>query len=136
MISSIRSALSVSITDLAEILKVKRETIYSWINEETQPSELNKIQLEELHRLAVFWNKHCHLAIGVDLLRQADQGRCSLLDLLKADKLDQSEIQRRLRSLAVIRKETSVANHTFFDRQRITDQRHIVDTMFGKRMGE
>ena len=144
LIATIRSALSLQIKELAEILRVQRPTIYSWIKDEVEPSATNRERLQTLYRVAAIWNQVCNLPAGKLVRGVGTDGR-SILDLLKEEDIDEHEVERRFRQLAPqrqrIKSEADTnrpSTRTITQRHELThaevaDQQHVVDAETGKR---
>jgi transcriptional regulator with XRE-family HTH domain len=144
MISAIRSSLSLQIKELAEILRVQRPTVYSWIKDEVEPSAGNRERLQQIYRIASKWNRLCDFP-AERLVRATGTDGHSVLDLLKADKILEEGIVNRFEGLAVQR----LKMKTVTDRKRptaesiaqrlglalddVSDQQHLIDAETGKR---
>lgn len=143
-IAGIRSALSLQIKELAEVLRVQRPTIYSWINNEVEPSAGNRERMQQVYRIAAQWTRRCNLP-AERLVRGSGTDGHSVLDLLKADKIDEADIIRRFERLAVERRKmkteadrkrptaATVARRHGFKLYEISDQQHLIDAETGKR---
>ena len=143
-IASIRSALSLQIKELAEILRVQRPTIYSWINDEVEPSAGNRERMQQVYRVASQWTRRCNLP-AERLVRAAGTDGHSVLDLLKADEIDEQDIVRRFDRLAAERMKMKaesdrkrptaavVARRHGLNQNEISDQQHLIDAETGKR---
>lgn len=98
LIADIKSTLGVSITDLAAIVGVSRRAIYDWIGG-GHVSDANKERLMELKQVSAGWQQRSNRPLG-RLLRQKLGANDTLLDLLKANRLDQAQVAHHLDSLA------------------------------------
>lgn len=91
ILAKIQAAFGVSTSDLAEILRVQRQTIYAWNREENSPNEHSIARLQELDRKADDWNKlsayPAKPAMKVKL-----QDEKSLFELLTDDSMDHHKI--------------------------------------------
>jgi hypothetical protein len=87
MLAAIRSRLSLSITDLAAALEVKRPTIYSWIEGSAEPKQKRVGMIQSLHRVAERWASLSTQPVGVLLTRVDDQG-LSLRDRIRRREFD------------------------------------------------
>lgn len=143
-IACIRSALSLQIKELAEVLRVQRPAIYSWINGDVEPSAANRKRMQQVFRLASEWRRRCDLPAD-RLVRASGTDGQSVLDLLKADEIDDADIVRRFEGLAVERMKlkaeadskrpaASVLSGLHgFRGDEISDQQHVIDATTGKR---
>lgn len=144
VIAAIRAALSLQIKELAEILGIERQTVYSWINEEAQPSPQNREQLQKVYRLSCEWNRRCKLP-AENLVRTIGTDGQSLLDLLRSDPLDEHKVVSRLSGLALERMKQQasldaqrppirdVARRHGIDPGKVSDQQHVIDAFTGRR---
>lgn len=101
-LAAIKAAFGLSVSQLAEVLHVKRPTIYSWFDAENAPSALrsaNKERLSILCRLADDWNKRNKTPPGA-LLTAIVVGEASLLDLLSATTLSDAAVYKAFDALA------------------------------------
>lgn len=143
-IACIRSALSLQIKELAEVLRVQRPTVYSWINGEVEPSAVNRERMQQVYRLASEWKRRCNLP-AERLVRASGTDGHSVLDFLKADEIDETDIVRRFEGLAAerikLKAETdrkrpaaaAIARLHGFNGDEISDQQHLIDATTGKR---
>tara|TARA_R110002096_G_scaffold246370_2_gene438628 strand:- start:198 stop:923 length:726 start_codon:yes stop_codon:yes gene_type:complete len=140
MIASIRSALSLQIKELAEIIHVKRQAIYSWINDESVPSQTNSLRLNQIHQLAQYWRKHYSLPVGKKIRQPWDDNH-SLIDLLKENVIDESEVIRRFEEIAkTLSQQDDQDGHGFrhlikkhgLDEKRVSGDRDLFDALIGK----
>ncbi len=144
IIAAIRSSLSLQIKELAEILRVQRPTIYSWINNEVEPSPTNRERLQHLYRIALKWKQLCNLPAD-SLIRSTGADGHSVLQLLKADQVDQAGIMKRLEELANQRRRMKreadekrptadvLAQRLGLEPDDVSDQQEFVDALTGKR---
>jgi transcriptional regulator with XRE-family HTH domain len=144
MISTIRSALSLQIKELAEILRVQRPTVYSWINDEVEPSAGNRERLQQIYRIASKWRRLCNLP-AERLIRSAGTDGHSILELLKADEINEDDVVSRLRGLAAQRRmmkaeadkrrptAEAIALQHGLSPDDVSDQQHLIDAATGKR---
>lgn len=143
-IAGIRSAMSLQIKELAEILQVKRPTVYSWIKDEVEPSASNRQRLQQVYRIASQWMRRCRLPAD-RLVRTAATDGHSVLDLLKADEIDEAKIISRFEGLASERMKmkakadtkrptaAAIARRHGLDQHDVSDQQHLIDAETGKR---
>lgn len=95
----IRTAFSLQITQIAEILGVSRPTIYAWIGDEQQPQQRCQVRLNQIYSLAEYWNDRSHLPIPASFMIAPDAAGRSLIDMLKSEVIHQREVQSRLDAL-------------------------------------
>ena len=90
-----------TISQLAQVLQVQRQTIYDWMDEDNPPQVQGKKgeRLAAIQRLAVQWNKLCQWPAGKGIATYTVDGD-TLLDLLSADVLDEARLQPVMRSLS------------------------------------
>ena len=100
-ISEIKSAFGLTISQLAQVLRVQRQTIYDWIDEDHPPQVQgqNRERLAAIQRLAIQWNALCPWPAGKGVTRYAVDGQ-TLLDLLSAEALDQARLTIVMRGLS------------------------------------
>jgi DNA-binding transcriptional regulator YiaG len=144
IIAAIRSSLSLQIKELAEILRVQRPTVYSWIKNEVEPSPTNRERLQHLYRIALKWKQLCNLPAD-SLIRSTGADGHSVLELLKADEVDQVAIMKRLDGLATQRRKMkreadekrptadALAQSLGLGPDDISDQQEFVDALTGRR---
>jgi DNA-binding transcriptional regulator YiaG len=99
LLGTIRSSLSLRVTELAEALQVQRPTIYAWMKSETEPQDDNRLRLEVISEIAREWRSLSDKPLG-NLLRQPTGDSPSLMNLLKRKHLNQSGISKLLRQLS------------------------------------
>ena len=144
IIAAIRSSLSLQIKELAEILRVQRPTVYSWIKNEVEPSATNRERLKHLYRIALKWKQLCNLPAD-SLIRSSGADGHSVLELLKTDEVDHAGIMKRLQRLATQRRKMkreadekrptadALAQSLGLEPDDISDQQEFVDALTGKR---
>jgi hypothetical protein len=98
LVAELKSTLGVSVTDLAAIARVSRQTIYDWIGE-GQVSEANYERLLALRQVCLDWQSRIQRPVGRLLHAKNADGR-SLLDLLAEEPLNRNAIRRYLDALA------------------------------------
>ena len=99
LIAGIRSAFSLQIKELAEILNVERPTIYAWMKGSAVPQQHNRLRLHQIHRLAMQWNRLSDRPAGT-AIREIDAAGRSVVDYLKKDIPPQEIIVGRLKAIA------------------------------------
>ena len=91
------AALSLNKTLLAEVLGVSRPTLYDWL-EGQEPNAANAQRLRSLVRLLANAGVTAADALSPRFVREAlNDGEPSLLDLLKADTIDEARVAKVLR---------------------------------------
>ena len=140
IIAAIRSALSLQVKELAEILRVERPTVYSWIKGSAFPSRHNATRLRQVFRLAERWNRLSSKPVGKSV-REMGPSEQSILDVLKQDTIQEDDVMQRFHAVASARtadqpKQKSIrevaAQHDF-DLSRVREQRDNLDVLTGKR---
>jgi hypothetical protein len=94
-LASVKAAFGLSISQLAQVLKVGRPTVYSWFDSETGPETLrgaNRDRLNQLCKLADEWNAISQVSPGRKLTATVSE-TSSLLDLLSAQPLEPVRIR-------------------------------------------
>jgi excisionase family DNA binding protein len=99
---AIQEALSLSVTQLAELLGVARGTVYGWIRGEIEvPRDHGKAQrLRDLHRVARSWRARSGENLGRLATAPLGDDQPSLIELLAAESWDEAAIDRALLVLA------------------------------------
>lgn len=141
IVAQIRGPLSLNVKELAEILKVRRPTVYAWMRGEQLPQDENRQRLVQLLRIAKLWSSMSNKPIGKAVRTVLDANGRSLVDELKVQSLDFEAIESRMKALVAaitpIRKSVlDIAKDAGIDLSRVQNQREIVDTVGGKRMHE
>jgi hypothetical protein len=90
-LAGIRRYLSMSVTDMAKVLHVRRPTIYSWLRKEPSLRAEHARRLESIYKNAREWRAISSKPVGEFLNRPLTQGP-TLLSLLCAKKLDEAAI--------------------------------------------
>lgn len=143
VVAEVRSSLSLQIKELAEILGVRRPTVYSWLQGDQRPQDQNRRRLLELLKVARVWKQISDQPVGKAIRSQLNGAGLSLLDQLNCEVIAFHEVEEHMRAIAesadATPKKKSVlelAKENGFDLSRVRDQREIVDAMTGKRMQE
>lgn len=92
--------LSLSVTELAAILDVKRPTIYAWRRGEASPQEKNVKRLALLVQIAKHWVELSDEPLYRRLRHAFDTDGRTLFGMLKSERLDMREIKKHLQKLA------------------------------------
>jgi|SRR5271157_1787100 len=93
-LAGIRRYLSMSVTDMAKVLHVRRPTIYSWLRNEPSLRADHSRRLEAVYNKAREWRSISSKPVGEHLDRPITPGP-SLLSLLCAKTLDDAAIASR-----------------------------------------
>ena len=142
IIAAIRSAFSLQVKELAEILKVERPTIYSWIKDQAFPTKQNQGRLQQVYRLATTWNNLSSNPVG-KAIREIGLNGTSMLDVLKDDPIDESDVMRRLKSIAADPAKSKLGSRRSFreiakqrglDLSEVSEQQDMLDVVTGKRL--
>lgn len=117
-VSAIKAAFGLTISQLAQVLHVQRQTIYDWLDEDHPPQVQGhkRERLAAIQRWAIQWNARCPWPVGKGVASYAVEGN-TLLDLLAADVLDEARLALVLRGLSEqvkaewqLREQRSLAN--------------------------
>ncbi|MFZ1495201.1 MAG: hypothetical protein WAU60_17585 [Candidatus Competibacter denitrificans] len=100
-VSEIKAAFGLSISQLAQVLQVQRQTIYDWMDEEAprQVQGQNRERLTAIQKLATQWNVLCRWPAGKGIATYEVEGS-NLLALLTDDVLDNKRINKAMRDLS------------------------------------
>jgi transcriptional regulator with XRE-family HTH domain len=91
LLINIREVLNPSITDMATVFGVSRQSVYKWMNDEVTPEQNKFKRIRTLGRVAdAFRDAHIRHAHAIVKMKAFD-GR-SLLDLVAADRLEKLHI--------------------------------------------
>jgi DNA-binding transcriptional regulator YiaG len=140
-IAEIRAALRLQIKELAEIIGVRRPTVYAWIKGDALPQKHNQSRIRVLHRIASAWSRLSTLPANSDLRALDDDGR-SIIDDLKADRIPESMILDKLRAIAARPMDDTserrksileLAQERGMDLAKVRSQSEVVDAVTGKR---
>lgn len=99
ILSTIRSSLSLNMTEMAKIFKVERPTVYAWIGGSSEPHPSNKNRLNRIFSIAKYWENLSSLPAG-SLVRQPNSNGKSIIDLLSEEIIDEKQILSYLQFLA------------------------------------
>jgi DNA-binding transcriptional regulator YiaG len=144
VVSEIRTALSLQIKELAEILGVERPTVYAWLRGDAKPQATNRTRMGEVMKVVAIWKRQSRLPIGASIRNDLDQAGRTLIDELCEPLLDLPLIERRIKQLHQkttdnLPQDTSIldlANQHGFDMTKVRDNQDIVDVLSGKRSHE
>lgn len=93
-IEDLRWHMGLNISEIASILRVKRPTVYEWLEEKTRRPRKQK-RLEKIHTFCKTWKKFGVGRIGSYLYKVLD-GNKNLFNLLNDDVLDEALIVKAL----------------------------------------
>jgi transcriptional regulator with XRE-family HTH domain len=90
--TGLRRYFSLTVTDLARVLRVERPTIYAWLKGSSAPHSGNLRRLEKIYRLAQEWRAKSSIPMGTYVREPFDDGR-SVLDYLAEEHLQERMIR-------------------------------------------
>lgn len=99
ILSTIRSSLSLNMTEMAKIFRVERPTVYAWIGGTSEPHLSNKNRLHKIFSIAKYWEGLSSSPVD-NLVRQPYRNGKSIVDLLSEEILDEKQILSSLQLLA------------------------------------
>lgn len=100
LVSNVKLALGVNVSELARILGVERPTIYSWIKGSASPVASNWARINEVADYATYWSQRSTNPLGEWARRPIDNHR-SLLEALSEPIIQHFEVMAILRALEV-----------------------------------
>jgi len=95
----IRSALSLNVSEAAQVLLVERPTIYGWASGRVSPNPRHASRIGSVLAVAKEWRRLSAQPMG-KLIRLDMEGRTPLVELLKAQTIDTDTVWVRLRQIA------------------------------------
>ncbi len=97
----IQAALGLTVSHLAAVLNVERQTIYNWLQAEEPPvlQSRTRTRLAEVVDWSRKWNQRCPRPAG-KLAASLDLGQGTLLDLLKQTPVNEAALQSAMNTLA------------------------------------
>lgn len=97
----IQAALGLTVSHLAAVLNVERQTIYNWLQAEEPPvlQSRTRTRLAEVVDWSRKWNQRCPRPAG-KLAASLDLGQGTLLDLLKQTPVNEAALQSAMNALA------------------------------------
>src|SRR6266581_707295 len=103
-VALVKAAFGLSISQLADVLRVKRPTVYAWFESEAGPESLrgaNRERLARLCKLADEWNEQSKKS-PQKYLSSNLAGDGSLLTMLSAAMLDLVKLQKELEAVTTV----------------------------------
>lgn len=102
VMSDLRLAFGLNVTELEQILRVKRQTIYLWMNPDSvaKLQRKNRERLTTLHSFALEWIKLCSTSARPWLMARGADGRRSLFDRMRTKSLNVAALSKELRAYA------------------------------------
>lgn len=108
-VHEVLAALSLNKTQLADVLRVSRPTLYDWL-EGKEPNVANAQRLRLLVKLLSMAGVSAAAALSPRFLREAlEPGELSLLEMLKADTLDEGRIAKALAEAKALERQVEEA---------------------------
>lgn len=100
-VGAIKAAFGLTISQLAKVLRVERQTIYDWMDEDHPPQlqEQKRERLAAIGHWAAQWNALCPWPAGKGITTYTVEG-ATLLDLLLTDVLDAARLTVVLHGLS------------------------------------
>ena len=97
----IQAALGLTVSHLAAVLNVERQTIYNWLQAEEPPvlQSRTRTRLAKVVDCSRKWNQRCPRPAG-KLAASLDLGQGTLLDLLKQTPVNEAALQSAMNALA------------------------------------
>lgn len=100
IVAEVRERLSLSVTELAAILKVGRPTVYAWLRGDSDPHQRNLDRLELVKGIAAEWWALTGRPVYRHLRHSFDESGRSLFGMLKADPIELGTIREHFERLA------------------------------------
>lgn len=116
--TGLRRYFSLTVTDLAKILRVERPTIYAWLKGSSEPHSGNLRRLEKIYRLAQEWRAKSSIPMGTYVRDPFDDGR-SVLDHLAEENVQERAIRH---AFTVIKSRLDQEQATKRGRRRSVDE--------------
>ncbi len=95
----IRRWFSLTVTDLADVMRVKRPTVYAWMGSRSTPQPSNLARMRRLHNLARAWRRLAGRPLG-NLRHESPDDQHSVLALLGSASLDDARLLATFNALA------------------------------------
>lgn len=100
MISDVRSKLGLNMSQVADVLRVGRPTVYGWLREEQKPQERNRRRIRTIWKLARVWGSSCPEPLGADWDRAVTPDAYTVGELMSQEHLREFTLGRALTQLA------------------------------------
>lgn len=133
-IATIQAALSLNITETAQILGVERPTVYAWIAGRGNPQRANLDRLNWLRQVAAKWSEHSTMPLG-ELVRATSVEGVTIVDLLAAAVTPEGELVRRFEQAAATQA-TGAINGPRHQSAREAADRHGIATPSAEAAGQ
>jgi len=119
----IQASMGLSVSHLADILGVERQTIYNWLQAEDPPAlqSRTRTKLADITEIAKQWANRCQFPMG-KLSTTLDIGGITFLDLLKQNPRSDQALRNAMDILATRINETQASRHR---RIRTTDAKPL-----------
>jgi DNA-binding transcriptional regulator YiaG len=101
-VATIRHFLSLNVSNLATVLRVKRPTIYDWQRGDSKPHASNLKRLNGIYSLAEEWKKRSGVPLG-DLLSSPLNDGSTLLESLSTEDIDPIGLSLKMQELVTKR---------------------------------
>ena len=101
-VATIRHFLSLNVSNLATVLRVKRPTVYDWQRGDSKPHASNLKRLNDIYSLAEEWKKCSGIPLGSLLSSPLSDG-FSLLESLSRDDIDSVKLSSKIMELVAKR---------------------------------
>lgn len=103
MLVGIRTRLGLNITQLAEVLRVERPTVYSWLKSTGEIRSGNRQRIRDIWKVALDWGNVCEEPLKADLDREVGGGQ-TIRELLRDEHLRFFVLRQAFRRLAAERR--------------------------------
>lgn len=102
LIDAIQDALSLSVTQIADILGVSRATVHAWIRGDVLTPRSAKVaqRLRDLQRVGKLWRERSAIELGRLVTVPLGDDQASLFDLLRASTWKEERIDHAIAALA------------------------------------
>jgi hypothetical protein len=100
LIRDVLRYLGLTKTQLKDACAVSRQTLYDWLSGAFEPDAANSARLRTIHELALLVPQHAPRPLRAALLTQPIIGAASLLDLLRAPRLDLATLREAVITLS------------------------------------
>lgn len=101
MIAFIQAMLSLNVTEISEVMRVKRPTVYAWLDESAVPLPHNETRIVKIFNLAKQWAERSDLPVGA-LVRRRIEGGPSLVELLARAEIHDAPVVARFQEFSLV----------------------------------